>query len=374
MAALNEEAVLATLKNIQVPDKAQDVVSLGMISGMHVRDGHVQFAIEVDPAEGDKMEPLRKACEETVRNLAGVLSATAILTAERQAAAAPSQPQRPQQPPRPQPPQNNKLELPGVKSIIAIASGKGGVGKSTTSINLALALKQLGKKVGILDADIYGPSIPRMLGIKGKPESSGDKLVPPSNHGLVAMSMGFLVEEDTPMIWRGPMVMSALEQLLRDVDWGELDVLVIDMPPGTGDAQLTLAQRAPLTGAVIVSTPQDVALIDARKGIGMFERVEVPVVGMIENMSYFVCPDCGSQHDIFGHGGAREVAKEIGCHFLGEIPLHIKIRTNSDEGTPIVETDPDNPLSQAYRDIAAGVAARIDEIQATAGGPKIVFQ
>jgi len=369
MAALSDDAIMATLGNIRVPGKDQDVISLGMITGVHIREGHVQFAVNVDPADGPKMEPLRKACEDAVRNIPGVLSVTAILTAERQAETTP----RPQPAPRP-PQQSNKLELPGVKSIIAVASGKGGVGKSTTSVNLALALKQMGKKVGILDADIYGPSIPRMLGISGKPDSSSEKLLPPSNYGLVAMSMGFLVEEDTPMIWRGPMVMSALEQLLRDVAWGELDVLVIDMPPGTGDAQLTLAQRAPLTGAVIVSTPQDVALIDARKGIGMFERVEVPVLGMIENMSYFICPDCGSQHEIFGHGGARDVAQEIGCHFLGEIPLHINIRTNSDDGTPIMETDPDGPLAAAYRQVAAGVAARIEEIQASSGGPNIVFQ
>ena len=366
MAAPSDDAILRTLGNIQVPDRRQDVVSAGMIAGIHQRDGHVQFAIEIDPADGARMEPLRKACEDAVRKMPGVLSSTAILTAEK---AAPPPPQ-----PRPQAPPQNRLELPGVKAMVAVASGKGGVGKSTTTVNLALALQAQGKKVGILDADIYGPSIPRMLGIDSKPESDGEKLQPLRAYGLVAMSMGFLVEQDTPMIWRGPMVMSALEQLLRDVAWGELDVLMIDLPPGTGDAQLTLAQRAPLTGAVIVSTPQDVALIDARKGIAMFDRVEVPVLGVIENMSYFLCPDCGGRHDIFGHGGAREVAAEIGCPFLGEIPLHIKIRTDSDEGTPIVATDPDNPLSAAYRDVATMVVTRIADIQGAQSSPKIVFQ
>ncbi len=378
MVELSQETILATLGNIRASAEDRDVVSLNMVSDIHLRDGHVQFAIEIDPRDGEKMEPLRKACEDAVRQLPGVLSAAAVLTAERQTpAAAPPPPQqqpqaRPQAPGRP--PQANKLSLPGISSIIAVASGKGGVGKSTTTVNLALALQKTGRRVGILDADIYGPSIPRMLGLSGKPDSDGEKLVPPIAFGLVAMSMGFLVEEDTPMIWRGPMVMSALEQLLRDVSWGALDILMIDMPPGTGDAQLTLSQRAPLSGAIIVSTPQDIALIDARKGLNMFNQVEVPVMGIVENMSYFICPDCGGQHDIFGHGGAREVAAEIDCPFLGEIPLHISIRETSDSGQPIVVSDPDSPQAAAYDVIATAVLSRLEELKQQEGGPKIVFE
>ena len=378
MVELSQETILATLGNIRASPEDRDVVSLNMVSDIHLRDGHVQFSIEVDPGDGAKMEPLRKACEDAVRKLPGVLSVAAVLTAERPTPAAAPPPPQPQPQARPQapgrPPQPNKLSLPGISSIIAVASGKGGVGKSTTTVNLALALQKTGRRVGILDADIYGPSIPRMLGLSGKPDSDGEKLVPPIAFGLVAMSMGFLVEEDTPMIWRGPMVMSALEQFLRDVSWGALDILMIDMPPGTGDAQLTLSQRAPLSGAIIVSTPQDIALIDARKGLNMFNQVEVPVMGIVENMSYFVCPDCGGQHDIFGHGGARKVAAEIDCPFLGEIPLHISIRETSDSGQPIVVSDPDSPQATAYDAIATAVLGRLEELKQQEGGPKIVFE
>jgi ATP-binding protein involved in chromosome partitioning len=238
--------------------------------------------------------------------------------------------------------------------MVAVASGKGGVGKSTTAANLALAMARHGHNVGVFDADIFGPSMPRMLGLAGrKPMSDGKRVQPLAHHGVKVMSIGFLVPEDNPIIWRGPMVMGALEQLLRDVDWGELDVMVIDMPPGTGDTQLTMSQRVPLSGAVIVSTPQDIALLDARKGLNMFRRVEVPILGLIENMSYYVCPNCGHREEIFAHGGARRTADELGAEFLGEIPLDIKIRETSDGGTPIVVSEPDSPHAQAYMAIAA---------------------
>ncbi|MGC2200686.1 MAG: Mrp/NBP35 family ATP-binding protein, partial [Stellaceae bacterium] len=237
-----------------------------------------------------------------------------------------------------------------------VASGKGGVGKSTVAANLALGLRANGLKVGVLDADIYGPSMPRMLGISGRPRSrDGKTLIPMENYGLKCMSMGFLVAEDTPMIWRGPMVMSALQQMLREVEWGALDIMVVDMPPGTGDAQLTMAQQVPLAGAVIVSTPQDIALLDARKGLNMFKQVDVPVLGIVENMSYFLCPHCGGRSEIFSHGGAREEARRLGTEFLGEVPLDLKIRETSDGGTPITVADPDNPHAIVFRQMAARI-------------------
>jgi ATP-binding protein involved in chromosome partitioning len=263
--------------------------------------------------------------------------------------------------------------IPGVGSIIAVASGKGGVGKSTVAINLALALRDLGLKVGVLDADIYGPSLPKLLAIKERPQTAGGtRLKPIVRHGMPVMSIGFLVEEETPMIWRGPMVMSALTQMLREVDWGNLDVLVVDMPPGTGDAQLTMAQQVPLKGAVIVSTPQDLALIDARRGIAMFSRVNVPVLGIVENMSTFICPHCGTRSDIFGHGGARHEAERLGVPFLGEVPLALEIRETSDAGLPIVASAPDGPHAQAFRAIASRVREGL-QVE-TRPAPKIVIE
>ncbi|MGC1887996.1 MAG: Mrp/NBP35 family ATP-binding protein, partial [Stellaceae bacterium] len=250
--------------------------------------------------------------------------------------------------------------VPGVGAIIAVASGKGGVGKSTVAANLALGLRANGLRVGVLDADIYGPSMPRMLGISGRPRSrDGKTLIPMENYGLKCMSMGFLVPEDTPMIWRGPMVMSALQQMLREVEWGELDIMVVDMPPGTGDAQLTMAQQVPLAGAVIVSTPQDIALLDARKGLNMFKQVEVPVLGIVENMSYFLCPHCGGRSEIFSHGGARQEAERLGTEFLGEVPLDLKIRETSDGGTPITIADPDNPHAFVFRRMAVRIWEKV---------------
>ena len=263
--------------------------------------------------------------------------------------------------------------LPNVKNIVAVASGKGGVGKSTVAVNLAVALAQLGLRVGLLDADIYGPSLPRMLGLARKPEVRGDRMIPLEAWGLKAMSIGFLVDEDTAMIWRGPMVMGALEQMMGQVEWGELDVMIVDMPPGTGDAQLTMAQRVTLAGAIVVSTPQDIALLDARRGVKMFERTRVPVLGLVENMSFFCCPNCGHRSEIFGHGGARAEADKLGIEFLGEIPLLLEIRSAADAGTPIVSSAPQSDAARAYRDVAARLQAKLEGKQGPAGGPRIVI-
>ncbi len=378
MSGINEAVVLNALKGVKDPTKGEDIVTLGMVSGLIIKDGNVGFAIEVDPRQGAAMEPLRKAAEKAVYDLEGVTSVTAVLTAER---AAPSGPagQAPQQPAQGQAQGSAQgpggAMIPGIRSIIAVASGKGGVGKSTVTTNLSLALAQLGLKVGVLDADIYGPSQPRMLGISGRPTSPDGKILNPmENYGIKCMSMGFLVAEDTPMIWRGPMVQSALQQMLRDVDWGELDVLVVDMPPGTGDAQLTMAQQVPLSGAVIVSTPQDIALLDARKGLNMFRKVDVPVLGIIENMSVFVCPNCGHESHIFSHGGARREAEKLGMEFLGEIPLDIEIRETSDGGRPVTVSKPDTPNAQAFLAIAKRVWEKVSAQSAGRQAPKIVMQ
>jgi ATP-binding protein involved in chromosome partitioning len=355
MPEITKEHVLDALKEIIDPKSGKDVVTNGMISGLYVREGKVGFILEVAAGDGARMEPLRKACENAVKAIPGITAVTAVLTAERAAPA-----QRQEAPGPKAHAAQTKSGVPGVQAIIAVASGKGGVGKSTVAVNLALGLKRLGKKVGILDADIYGPSMPRLLGITGKPRVTEDKkLLPMEKYGIRVMSIGFLIEEDRATVWRGPMVAGALQQMLTDVAWGDLDVLVVDMPPGTGDAQLTMAQRVPLAGAVIVSTPQDIALIDARRGLAMFRRVEVPVFGIVENMSYFVCPHCGEASEIFGHGGARETAAQLGCDFLGEIPLHIAIRETSDGGAPIVESQPDSEQAQAFMDIAAEVADKL---------------
>jgi len=265
----------------------------------------------------------------------------------------------------------------GIRCMIAVASGKGGVGKSTTAVNLALGLKSLGLRVAVLDADIYGPSMPKLFGLSGNPrfsDADGKQMKPMERYGVELMSIGFLVPEDTPMIWRGPMVMSALTQLLRDTQWSEIDVMVVDMPPGTGDVQLTLAQQTPLSGAVIVSTPQDLALIDARKGLNMFRKVNVPVLGIVENMSYFICGKCGERHEIFGHGGAREEARKIGAPFLGEVPLDLEVRRRSDSGEPIVATQPDSPHAAIYRDIARQVWASLEGGQLARPAPRIVVE
>ena len=348
------------LGSVADPASGKSVTEAGMVQGLVVRDGHVGFSLEVAPERGRTAEPLRQACEAAVAALPGVLSVTAVLTAHQEAHVTP-----PAAPPKP-------AGVPGVASIIAVASGKGGVGKSTVAVNLALGLSRLGLRTGLLDADIYGPSVPRLLAITRKPDSDGNKLQPIEKFGIKAMSMGFLVAEDTPMIWRGPMVQSALTQMLNDVAWAPLDVLVVDMPPGTGDAQLTIAQRVPLKGAVIVSTPQDIALIDARKGLAMFRKTQVPILGIVENMSVFVCPQCGHESHIFGHGGARDTARELGAPFLGEIPLVPAIRETSDAGTPIVALKPDSKEAQAFLAIAAQVAQNIALPQRAT--PRIVIE
>jgi ATP-binding protein involved in chromosome partitioning len=379
--AVEKTDVLTALARVKSPEGAA-LPATGKLSDVIVTDGKVFFSITVDAALVPSWEPVRKAAEAAVRAVPGVISAMVALTGERAAgpraptggpAARPSPAAPPGARPHGRQPAGQQPAVPGVEAIIAVASGKGGVGKSTTAVNLALGLRDLGLKVGVLDADIYGPSVPKLLAIRGKPQTiGGTRLRPMDGYGLKVMSIGFLIEEETPMIWRGPMVMSALTQMLREVEWGTLDVMVVDMPPGTGDAQLTMAQQVPLKGAVIVSTPQDLALIDARRGIGMFRRVNVPVLGIVENMSYFQCPECGTRADIFGHGGARHEAERQGVPFLGEVPLHIEIREKSDAGLPVVATDPDGAHAKTYREIAARV--RDGLAGASKPAPKIVIE
>jgi len=381
MAGVTKQQVLETLAKVRGPDMEGDLVSLGMVSDVFISDNKVYFSITVPAERAKELEPLRAAAEHAVTAIPGVRGALVTLTADRKAGAPPAAaPQRPGHgqgrahspaPARPGPPA--KAGVPGVGAIIAVASGKGGVGKSTTAVNLALGLKANGLRVGILDADIYGPSVPRLMKISGRPQQIDNRVIQPmENYGIKAMSMGFLVDEETAMIWRGPMVQSALLQMLREVAWGELDVLVVDMPPGTGDVQLTMAQQVPLAGAVIVSTPQDLALIDARKAITMFRKVEVPLLGIVENMSYFLAPDTGARYDIFGHGGAQAEAERIGVPFLGEVPLTIDIRERSDAGTPVVAADPDGAAAQIYRQIAATAWAELKGRTARPA-PAIVF-
>ena len=391
---VTKEAVIERLRTVRGPDFDGDLVSLGMVSDIFIADAKVFFSITVPAARAQELEPLRAAAERVVKAIPGVAGAVVALTAEKKGggmeapipprpAAPQMRPAAPAAPAAPRPAAHapashsqGKRGVPGIEAIIAVASGKGGVGKSTTAVNIALGLAANGLEVGVLDADIYGPSMPRLLNIHGRPQTVDGKILRPmQNYGLKVMSMGFLVDEETPMIWRGPMVMSALTQMLREVEWGPLDVLVVDMPPGTGDAQLTMAQQVPLAGAVIVSTPQDLALIDARKGLNMFKKVDVPLLGIVENMSYFIAPDTGKRYDIFGHGGARREAERLGVAFLGEVPLEMGICQSSDEGTPVVVSRPDSAEARIYRDIAAKVWARLNEERGAAGAaPAIVFE
>lgn len=361
MSSITKAQIVEALKTVKEPASGKDLITLNMVSGLVIKDGNVGFSIEVHPDKGAEMEPVRRAATTAVNKVNGVASVTAVLTAHRAASQNKTDAGSQAQPKKTVP--SNKQSVAGVKNIIAVASGKGGVGKSTVAINLALAFNTIGLKTALLDADIYGPSQPRMIGLAGEKPSGGDgeKLKPIEKYGLKLMSMGFLVEEETPMIWRGPMVMSALQQFLRDVEWGDCDIMVVDMPPGTGDAQLTLAQQVPLAGAVIVSTPQDIALIDARKGLNMFRKVEIPVLGIVENMSYFLCPNCDHQADIFGHGGARAEAEKLDVQFLGEIPLHMQIRETSDGGAPVVVSDPASLNSEVFLSIASKVWAILED-------------
>jgi ATP-binding protein involved in chromosome partitioning len=391
--SVTKDQITERLRRVKGPDLTGNIVDLGLVSEVLMKDGRVSFSITVPAERASELEPMRQAAEKVVREIEGVTSVLAVLTAEKPRGAAiggngaagrggqvpesprvqaararsggPGAPAAP--PPAAAAPEAGGrralAHVAGIRHMIAVASGKGGVGKSTTAVNLALGLQATGLKAGILDADIYGPSQPRLLGLTGRPQvAHGKTLRPMEAYGLKAMSMGFLVDEGTPIIWRGPMVVSALTQMLRDVAWGDLDVLVIDMPPGTGDVQLTMAQQVPLSGAIIVSTPQDLALIDARKGLNMFRKVDVPVLGIVENMSYFLCPKCGERSEIFGHGGAKLEAEKLGIPFLGGVPLHMDIRSTSDEGQPIVATAPDSVHARIYREIAERAWS---ELQAT---------
>jgi ATP-binding protein involved in chromosome partitioning len=384
--SVTQQQVLDALAKVASP-RGVALTNANVLSAITASNGKVFFSISVDAAEARVWESVRAQAEAAVRAIPGVSVAMIALTAERKpGAASPPSPAAPppaphqhrhahgvqpvsaHKPPQsPASPMSRQAEIPGVAAVIAVASGKGGVGKSTTALNLALGLRDLGLRVGLLDADIYGPSVPRLTGIHEKPKLNDDrKMIPIERFGLSIMSIGFLVEEETAMIWRGPMVMSAITQMLRDVAWGTLDILVVDMPPGTGDAQLTLAQNVPLKGAVIISTPQDLSLIDARRGLAMFRKVNVPVLGIVENMSYFQCPECGTRSDIFGHGGARHEAERLGVPFLGEIPLHMSIRTTSDSGNPVVASEPDGPHAAIYREIGTKVRDQLKGATAAA--------
>ena len=374
--AITREHVLQALSTVPVDAKGTGLVASGRLSDVVVDDaGRVMFSITIDPSEAADMERVRQAAVTAVQGLPSVTGVFASLTADRPtgSAGAPPSPAAAQRPRAAAQPKNQRI--PGVAHVIAVASGKGGVGKSTTAANLALGLKALGLKIGLLDADIYGPSMPKLLGIHGKPRLLENRILEPMEaYGLKVMSIGFLVEEEAAMIWRGPMVMSAITQMLREVAWGDLDVLVVDMPPGTGDAQLTMAQATPLAGAVIVSTPQDLALIDARRGVSMFKRVEIPILGIVENMATFVCPHCGQASHIFGHGGAREEAKRLGVPFLGEVPLNMTIRELSDAGRPVVVADPDGPHATIYKDMAQQVWASLSGDAVAKPAPRIVIE
>ncbi len=355
--SVTREDVIAALGRIVDPGQGKDLVTANMAKAITVTGGAVSFVIEVDPAKGAAMEPIRAAAQAAVEGLPGVEKVSAVLTAH---SATPSQGRSPAEkgpPPdlnlRRKPAEPADKRIPGVDHIVAVASGKGGVGKSTVTANLAVALAAAGKRVGLLDADVYGPSQPRMLGISGRPSSPDGKIILPlRNHGVTAMSIGFMVPEGEAVIWRGPMLMGALTQMLSQVQWGRLDVLLVDLPPGTGDVQLTLSQKAEVTGAIIVSTPQDIALLDARKALNMFEKTGTRVLGLIENMSTYICPNCGHEAHIFGHGGAKAEAEKLGIPFLGEIPLDLEIRIASDGGAPIVAAKPNLPQARAFIDAA----------------------
>ncbi|MBP03136.1 MAG: iron-sulfur cluster carrier protein ApbC [Rhodospirillaceae bacterium] len=362
MTNVTQSQIKEALERVDSTIENKNIVAQGWIKDIAIKDGHVAICIEVPPELGQKLEPIREKAENLVHQLEGVISSTVVLTSETE---------NPETPKATNKNIKTKLALPNIKTLIAVASGKGGVGKSTTAANLALSLSAKGLKVALFDADIYGPSMPRMLALsKEKPHSDGTKIYPVEKYGIKVMSIGFLVPEDKPVVWRGPMVMGALEQMLNDVEWGSIDTMIIDMPPGTGDTQLTMSQRVPLTGVVIVSTPQDIALIDARKGLNMFKQVEVPILGIIENMSYYQCPSCGNREEIFSHGGARATADELNVPFLGELPLDIKVRENSDNGTPIVNADPNCIQSQRYKTIADKILLQLEN-QKKKAAPKI---
>ena len=350
--SVTRDDVLSVLKTIKDPLSDQDIMAAGLVRALSVDEGAVRFVFEVAPSLAAKMEPVRAQAEAALKAMPGIASVSAIMTAHTTSAPPPDlKPSRPAEAKGPQ-------KIPGIDRIVAIASGKGGVGKSTVSANLACALAAEGRRVGLLDADVYGPSQPRMLGVSGRPASpDGKTILPMRNHGVTMMSLGLMANEDQAVVWRGPMLMGALQQMLSQVQWGALDVLLVDLPPGTGDVQMTLAQMAQLNGAIIVSTPQDVALIDARKGIDMFNQLGTPILGMIENMSTHICSACGHEEHIFGHGGVVSEAAKIGVPLMAEIPLHLDIRLAADGGAPIVVSKPDSAQAQAFRKVARALIA-----------------
>lgn len=350
------EQVLEALKSVKFPGLSRDIVSFNFVRDLLVVDDRVTFALHFQTENPSIGSQLKSEAEAAVRGVDGVRQVDVRLDISQKGSAAP---------PGMGTGQGNPQILEQVKYKIAIASGKGGVGKSTVSTNLALGLRSLGFSVGLLDADIYGPSQQMMLGIEGRPQvDEQEKIIPMERHGIKTMSLGLITDPDTPVIWRGPMVMKALDQFLTDVKWGELDFMLIDMPPGTGDAQLTLTQKVPLTGAVIVTTPQDVALIDARKGLAMFRKVNVPVLGIVENMSYFICRHCGEREEIFGHGGGKKTAEMLGVPFLGEVPIDPKVVVGGDSGEPIIELDPTSPAAEAFMSLARFVAQQVQPVAA----------
>jgi len=353
MSKMNKQTVLNALAALSLPGSSENIVDSKVVSAVIVDGSQVGIVLDFGSSAPGDPQALKTSVENTVAALEGVTAVNVVMSALKPPTTGPAPSlHAPKAPPAP-------TEIPGVKHIIAVASGKGGVGKSTTSINLALALKAQGLKVGLMDADIFGPSVPMLVGVDDRPESKDKVIQPLYAYGLKLMSVGFLIDIDQPVVWRGPRVMGATQQLLKDVAWGPLDVLVVDMPPGTGDVQLTMVQQAPLSGAVIVSTPQDLALIDARKGLAMFKQVKVPILGIIENMSSFLCPHCGEQSHIFGHGGAADTAKELGCDFLGAVPLHMSLRESSDAGKPIVVSEPDSEISKTYKAIAGRISKKL---------------
>ncbi len=353
--AVDRETVLAALRQIELPGGIGDLVSADLVRALTVEDGAVRFVIEVEPRLGPEFEPHRARAEAAVRALPGVRSVSALLTAHGPAPKAPPQGLKLGRHPTPQ---TGPQAVPGIKRILAVASGKGGVGKSTVATNLAVALAREGKAIGLLDADIYGPSIPRMMGVSARPASpDGKTIIPLRAHGVTLMSIGLMLKEGEAVVWRGPMLMGALQQLMGQVAWGDLDALVVDLPPGTGDVQLTLSQRYPVTGAIIVSTPQDVALLDARKAMDMFDKTKVPLLGLIENMSSYICPNCGHEAHIFGHGGARAEASRLDIPFLGEIPLDIAIRIAGDDGIPVTVRHPGSREAAAFAAVARRLIA-----------------
>jgi len=355
MSEVTKQAILHALSQISADGQSENIVSLGAVSAVVIDGGQVGIVLDFKDKAPDDIASLRADVEKAASGVTGVTLANVVMSATKKPHPASPMPQM--SPTKKAPP--TPTEIPGVKHIIAVASGKGGVGKSTTSINLALALQKQGLKVGLMDADIFGPSVPMLVGLEQKPEIKDKRIQPLTAFGLKVMSVGFMIDVDQPVVWRGPRVMGATQQLLKDVDWAPLDVLVVDMPPGTGDVQLTMVQQAPLSGAVIVSTPQDLALIDARKGLAMFRQVDVPILGIIENMSSFLCPHCGEISEIFGHGGASQTATELGCAFLGAIPLHMSVRETGDAGRPIVASDNESEITKQYIDIAQKISASL---------------